>query len=128
MDKSNFRVLWILLVVGFPQARIGVYAQSTESIEYKVCATKKTSSFEKELNEFALKGFHLASNAALSTTTAILSKAKSDNGKKYEYKLIDPVTLKKQKSELLSQGYKFRVTLFDTSGSPLSMLKFWLHR
>lgn len=126
MGIRNSRLFWLLLVVGFIQIKGVLYAQSGEPLEYKVCATKKISTFEKELNNLALKGFRIDPNTKLSTSTAILSKPKSEIGKRYEYKLVDPVAVKKQKSELLSSNFKFIATLFDTSGAPFSTLKFYL--
>jgi hypothetical protein len=128
MPKGNSKILliWLLLAIGIIQTKFELYAQSVKSLEYKICATKKISTFEKELNELALKGFRVDPNTKLSTSTAILSKPKSETGKKYEYKLVDPVALKKQKSGLLSSNYKFIATLFDTSGAPFSTLKFYL--
>jgi hypothetical protein len=126
MGIRNSRLFWLFLVIGFIQIKGVLYAQSGEPLKYKVCATKKISTFEKELNELALKGFRVDPNTKLSTSSAILSKPKSEAGKKYEYKLVDPAAIKKEKRELLSNDYKFIATLFDTSGTPFSMLKFYL--
>lgn len=110
--------LSVFVAIGFA----AVQSQPNESIEYKICATKKVSTFEQELNDLGRNGFRVDPTVKLSTTTALLASTKPSLAQKYEYKLIDSLTLKKHKGELLTQNFAYRATLFDTA-SPFALLK-----
>ena len=119
-----------LVAVGLVSSCLGVTARSEEAApgryEYKLLATSKTSTMEKELNEAADAGFRFEGVMGGETSfggkevVSILSRATGVEAKaRYQYKLLATNrtgTMQKELSEVGEAGYRFRgVTVAKTA-------------
>ena len=84
------------------------------SQEFRFISTTKTSTFEKELNDWAAKGFRFARLAKAFNDLGIgglLAREKEGEGGKYEYKALATNKLSTMKKELeagAAEGFEFR--------------------
>jgi hypothetical protein len=96
---------------------------ATVGIEYKVVATTKTSTMEKELNEAAELGFHY--DAVMGGETAfgghevvvVMSRSEGIKGR-YAYKLLatsKTSTMQKELQQAAESGYEYRGQTIFTS-------------
>ena len=108
---------WCLLVLGQTTA----FAQT----QFKLLATKKTSTMQKELNEAADAGYRFEDVTGGSTTfggsevVVIMSKTANDESKgRYQYKLLatsKTSTMQKEMQEAGDNGFEFTgQTVLDT--------------
>ena len=100
-------------------------AQPPHTTEYRVLATSKTSTMEKELNEAADAGFRL--QAAMGGDTAgggsevvtIMSRNSGSTKNRFTYRLLaasKTSTLEKELQEAAAAGFEYRAqTVFNTS-------------
>ncbi len=86
------------------------------SVEYRVVATNKTSTMEKELNEAAEAGFRFQTVMGGETaiggneTVAVVARSKSGTGR-YSYKLLATSrtsTMEKELREAAAAGFEYR--------------------
>lgn len=91
-------------------------ANTTGTYGYKLLATNKTSTLQKELQEAADAGFHVVGQTVFESlfggkeTAAIVEKSsEADPSVRYEYKLVatsKTSTLQKELQELADQGFE----------------------
>lgn len=100
------------------------YAQSP--IEYKLLATNKTSTMQKEMNEAAASGFRFAgvmggeTSFGGSETVVIMAKdSRQPNGSRFGYKLLatnKTSTMQKELQQAGDEGFEYKgQTVFDTT-------------
>jgi hypothetical protein len=126
-----WRTTWLCLAIVVAAASRGVAgahrapaAQATPGIEYRVLATTKTSTMEKELNQGAEAGFRfdavMGGNTAVggSEVVAIMSKAGETKGR-YAYRLLATSrtsTMEKELREAADLGFEYRAqTVFSST-------------
>lgn len=84
------------------------------SQEFRFISTMKTSTFEKELNEWARQGFQFARLSKAFNEKGIgglLAREKTGEGRKYEYKVLATnklSTIKKELEAAAAEGFEFR--------------------
>ena len=112
----------VVLLVGLMTVSLGITAQSDESaqsqFEYKLLATSKTSTMEKELNQAADAGFRFEGVMGGDTSfggkevVSILSRPVGKVIKaRYQYKLLATSrtsTMQKEMAEAASAGFTYR--------------------
>lgn len=94
------------------------------AVEYKLLATSKTSTMEKELNQAAGEGFRFEGVMGGDTAfggkevVSILGRAVGDSTARYEYKLLatnKTGTMQKEMAEAASNGFVYKgQTISDT--------------
>lgn len=103
----------LIVIVGDGQV---VAAQAKVGIEYRVLATNKTSTMEKELNEAAEAGFRfqvvMGGETAIggNEVAAVVSRAGESRGR-YAYKLLatsKTSTMEKELQEAADAGFEYR--------------------
>lgn len=100
-------VLWIAL---------GLDSASAQTFEYKVLATTKTSTMEKELNEAAEAGFTFAGvmggeTAAGNEVVVVMSRSSRTAGGKSRYRLVATSktgTMQKELQQAGDEGFRYR--------------------
>jgi hypothetical protein len=117
----------VLLVVAVLALTLGARINATASDrpqEFRVLATSKTSTMERELNEAAADGYRFS--MAMGGETAAggqeivvaMVKAESDSGVR-QYKLLATArtsTMQKELQDAASQGYEYRAqTVYETA-------------
>jgi hypothetical protein len=112
-------------LIGFAFVVFAALSAFSQSIEYKVLATNKTSTMEKELNQAAADGFRFEAimggeTYAGSESVAILSrKAGSEAKQRYEYKLLATnrtSTMQKELDFAGNSGFLYKnQTVFNTT-------------
>jgi hypothetical protein len=89
--------------------------EDTAKYSYRLLATTKTSTLQKELSEVADVGFNVVGQTVFESlmggkeTAAIVEKRSSDEAMRYEYKLIatsKTSTLQKEMQQLADQGFR----------------------
>lgn len=102
----------LTIIVGDHQAGV---AQTTSGIEYRVLATSKTSSMEKELNEAAEAGFRFQTVMGGETAVggkeavAVMSRTGESKGR-FGYKLLatsKTSTMEKELQEAADAGFEY---------------------
>jgi hypothetical protein len=87
----------------------------TAKYSYRLLATTKTSTLQKELGDVATAGFNVVGQTVFESlmggkeTTAIVEQRSTDDTLRYEYKLIatsKTSTLQKEVQELAEQGFR----------------------
>lgn len=125
VTKGTATVFVMLLVMA---ASVALEAQGqggeAPEIEYRVLATNRTSTMEKELNEAAEAGFRfqavMGGDTAFggSEVVAVLSRSGNTNGR-YAYKLLATnrtSTMQKEMQEAADAGFEYRgQTVFKSS-------------
>ena len=90
-------------------------AEDTTKYSYRLLATTKTSTLEKELREAAGAGFEMVGQTVFESMTvgkesaAIVEKRSTDAAVRYEYRLVSTAktsTLQKELQELADQGFR----------------------
>jgi hypothetical protein len=95
-------------------------------VEYKLLATNKTSTMQKEMNEAAASGFRYAgvmggeTSFGGSETVVIMTKdARHPNGSRFGYKLLatnKTSTMQKELQQAGDEGFEYKgQTVFDTT-------------
>jgi hypothetical protein len=115
-----FRLIALGLTAGLllcPISAIAVDSDGAEgAIEYRLLATKKTSTMQKELDEAAAQGFRFSAMMGGETlggaevVTVLARPAHSDNPELFEYKLLatsKTSTMQKELNAAGEQGYAY---------------------
>ena len=85
--------------------------------QFRLLATNKTSTMQKEMNEAAAAGYHFESTMGGETSfggsevVVIMSKDAADNKKRYEYKLLatsKTSTMQKELQEAGNAGFEYK--------------------
>jgi hypothetical protein len=108
-------VLATALATAWPITMCSLHAQVKAGFEYRVLATNKTSTMEKELNEGAEAGFRLRSVMGGDTATGgsevVVIMVKADEAKgHYGYKLLatsKTSTMEKELQEAADAGFEY---------------------
>jgi hypothetical protein len=96
----------------------------SEAMSYKLLATNKTSTMEKEMNENATQGFKYAGTMGGQTMggneiVVIMQKNNNAKGTRYEYKLLatrKTSTMEKELNDAGAQGFNYvGQTIYDTT-------------
>jgi hypothetical protein len=99
----------------------------TPSQEFRFISTKMTSTFEKELNDWARQGFQFARLANPSDRPGLgglLAREKEGEGRKYEYKVLATSSLETMKKELeaaAAEGFESRG--IDSRGITITVME-----
>ncbi|HEY7911864.1 MAG TPA: hypothetical protein VIG62_08125 [Blastocatellia bacterium] len=112
-------MILLLSAVSFSQNAVPGY-------EYRLLATNRTSTMQKEMNEAAQSGFRFGGVMGGETafggkeTVVVMSKATSGDAKRrFEYRLLATnrtSTMQKEMQEASDQGYEYKgQTVFDTT-------------
>jgi len=104
---------------------IGAMPQGSANREYKLLATQKTSTMEKELNEAANGGYRFEKAMGGNTgfggkeVVAIMSRNKGETHPRYEYKLLatnKTSTMQKELQDAGNGGFEYREqTVFEST-------------
>ena len=123
-------VLSFLVMAGIAATlALPAFAQSTEGppeYEYKLLATKKTSTMQKELNMMAVEGYRFEGVMGGETsfggneTVSIMGRPKNgEHRARYSYKLLatnKTSTMQKEMQEMGNEGFEYRgQTVFETA-------------
>jgi hypothetical protein len=98
---------------------------ASRGIEYRVLATSKTSTMEKELNDAAEAGFRfltvMGGNTALAGGEVVVVMSRPEAKGRYAYKLLatsKTSTMQKELQQAADTGYHYRgQTVFETAFS-----------
>jgi hypothetical protein len=100
-------------------------AQSADTVDYKLLATKKTSTMEKEMNEAAAAGYRFEgvmggeTSYGGSEVVAIMSKHSGDPTGRFGYKLLatqKTSTMQKELQQAGDEGFEYKgQTVFETA-------------
>ena len=126
LRESCYLILCLVLsgaiYSGAAQARKTV---APAAIQYKLLATSKTSTMEKEINEAAAAGFRLESANGGKTafggseTVAVMSKTADAANGRFQYKLLatsKTSTMQKELQQAGDAGYEYKTqTVFNTA-------------
>ena len=115
-------LLFLLLIPTVAIAQRNSYSQ----IEYKLLATNKTSTMQKEINEAAEQGYRFAgvmggdtSFGGKETVIIMLRDPKDEGAARFRYKLLatnKTSTMQKEIQEAGDEGYDYKgQTVFDTT-------------
>jgi hypothetical protein len=126
IKASTSTLVSALLLTAAVGVRSAAMPETTSSgRDYRLLATQKTSTMQKELNEAAAAGFRFERAMGGSTgfggkeVVVIMSKMKGENSPRYEYKLLatqKTSTMQKELQEAASAGFEYRdQTVFDTT-------------
>ncbi|MEW5974964.1 MAG: hypothetical protein AB1898_04050 [Acidobacteriota bacterium] len=117
----------LLLVIGMDGKLEAIEADEGRAlVKYRVLATKKTSTMEKELNEAAIEGFRfegvMGGDTALGGPEAVVVMSRvaaKEPHPKFEYKLLatsKTSTMQKELSQAAEVGYEYKgQTVFETT-------------
>ncbi|HWB30153.1 MAG TPA: hypothetical protein VG736_06595 [Vicinamibacterales bacterium] len=97
-------------------ADVGAREQRSSAVEYRVLATTKTSTMEKELNEAADAGFHfdaaMGGDTAIGGSEVVVIVARSGDARpRYAYRLLatsKTSTMQKELQEAADAGFEYR--------------------
>ena len=98
-------------------ASLGFAQSSSNAVEYRLLATNKTSTMQKEMNEAADAGFHFEGTMGGETSfggsevVVIMSKDSSDSKKRFTYKLLATSrtsTMQKELQEAGDAGFEYK--------------------
>ena len=119
MKKLIVSVIFCFCVLGFCET--AVFAQ----VQFKVLATNKTSTMEKELNEAASDGFRYEGVTGGKTSfggsevLVILSKHENSNAGRFQYKLLatsKTSTMQKEMQQAGNEGFEYKgQTVFNST-------------
>src|SRR4028118_756471 len=108
MKKSIFASALLLPVtcgICFGQAK-----KSEEDLQYKLLATTKTSTMQKELDETAAKGYRILVGSPTSgTEMAVFLSREATSDAPYKYKLLATTrtgTMQKELNDAAANGYR----------------------
>jgi hypothetical protein len=109
----------LLLLIGVQV----VQAQESGTVEYRVLATNKTSTMQKEMQEAAEAGYHfggvMGGETAFGGSEVVVVMVKDDARGSYGYRLLatnKTSTMQKEMQEAGDAGYQYRgQTVFNTT-------------
>lgn len=118
--KSSACMLFCLVVFQVATA----FAQAPSKVDYRVLATSKTSTLEKEMNEAAAAGFRFAATMGGETAiggkeaVAVMSRVEGGEPDRYEYKLLATnrtSTMQRELREAAERGFEYKgQTVFES--------------
>jgi len=119
------RLAYLVVVLSGFASSLSAAPKTDEGVEYKLLATSKTSTLEKELNEAAAAGYRFEAVMGGETSfggneiVAIIARsAGAASGAQYKYKLLATSktgTMQKEMNEFGVSGYSYRdQTIADT--------------
>lgn len=92
-----------------------VAAHAADAIEYRVLATSKTSTMEKEMKEAAAAGFRyggtMGGGTAFGGNEVVVIMTKAGPAQRYEYRLLatsKTSTMQRELEEAAASGYQYR--------------------
>ena len=118
----NVRVFLVLIVLCLTVGRSDALAQ--ERIDYKLLATSKTSTMEKELNEAASAGFRFqhvmgGESAVGGKEVIVVMRSVAQDKGRYAYRLLatsKTSTMQKELQEASDAGYEYKgQTIFEST-------------
>lgn len=119
------RLVSLLLVVIGLAAASPARAQDVARFEYRVLATSRTSTLEKEMNEAAAAGFRFAATMGGETAiggkeaVAVMSRPTGGNPDRYEYVLLATnrtSTMQRELQAAAERGFEYRgQTVFESA-------------
>src|SRR3989337_1785802 len=106
----------IMAVVALGLWRPAAHAQTSAAVEFRVLATNKTSTMEKELNEAAEAGFRfqavMGGDSAFGGKEGVAVMSRGGTGRgRYSYKLLATTktsTMQKELQEASDAGFQYR--------------------
>ena len=121
--KEMTRRLVLMTVAG---AAFSAASAADGPLEYRILATSKTSTMEKELNEAAADGFHFAkamggktANGGQEVVVAMVKEAGASGRSGFRYKLLatnKTSTMQKEMQSMADEGYEYvDQTVFQTA-------------
>jgi hypothetical protein len=104
------------LVVAFSLSSAVVTGTAAETVEYRVLATNKTSTMEKEMRDAAAAGFRFGGTMGGDTAfggneVVVLMTKASGGGQRYEYRLLatsKTSTMQRELQEAAGAGFEYR--------------------
>jgi hypothetical protein len=91
-------------------ACVAIKAQDTENLQYKLLATTRTSTMQKEINETAAQGYRIIVGAPTSGSEMALFLSKDGTvAQPYQYKLLATTrtgTMQKELNDMAGEGYR----------------------
>jgi hypothetical protein len=104
------------LVVAFSLSSAVVAGTAAETVEYRVLATNKTSTMEKEMRDAAAAGFRFGGTMGGDTAfggneVVVLMTKASGGGQRYEYRLLatsKTSTMQRELQEAAGAGFEYR--------------------
>ena len=107
--KKNIFAFALLLLVGCGLC-FGQVKKSEEDLQYKLLATTKTSTMQKELEETAAKGYRILVGSPTSgTEMAIFLSREATTENPYQYKLLATTrtgTMQKELNDAAANGFR----------------------
>lgn len=108
--RTSLSIAILALVVAAPAA-----AQTKDTIDYRVLATSKTSTMQKEMNEVAGTGYRFMSvmggeTAFGGSEVVVIMGRTSNDAAKYEYRLLATnrtSTMQKELQQAADRGYEY---------------------
>jgi hypothetical protein len=104
---------------------ISVSTYTAQNIQYRVLATNRTSTMEKELNDAAASGFRCETTMGGESTfggkevIAVMSRSAGDSSDRFRYRLLatnKTSTMQKELQSAARDGYVYRrQTVFETT-------------
>lgn len=108
--KQKIWIFALLLLVGCGGIGFGQTKKGEEDLQYKLLATTKTSTMQKELDETAAKGYRILVGSPTSgTEMAIFLSREASPENPYKYKLLATTrtgTMQKELNEAAAEGYR----------------------
>ena len=125
MSKLTKITRSVLLVTAASLA-IGIAAKGADALDYRILATSKTSTMDKELNEAAADGYRFAkamggktANGGQEVVVAMEREAAASSRSAFRYKLLatsKTSTMQKEMQSLADEGYEYvDQTVFQTA-------------
>lgn len=109
--------IFITLMAGYSHL-MQAGAQSCDQVEYKLLATTRANTLEKELNEVAQQGFRFEREAqaiGLSTLTVLVARPHgAATAQRYAYKTVNPTEFRKRQLALSTEGFIFRAAFLPS--------------
>jgi hypothetical protein len=115
----------VALMIGGASGVVAMRGRAADTIDYRVVATLRTGTMEKELNDAAGAGFRFQAVMGGETAVggkevvAIVSRASGGGGSRYQYKLLatnKTSTMEKELQAASDAGYEYRgQTVFDST-------------
>jgi len=125
MTNRILSALSVFLILSSIGVLLAAMPQSSGSRDYKLLATQKTSTMQKELNDAADAGYRFERAMGGQTgfggkeVVSIMSRTKGDARPRYEYKLLatnKTSTMQKELQEAANLGFEYRdQTVFETT-------------
>jgi hypothetical protein len=123
VQRREFANLLVMSCLGFTPGLLSAQ-ESSDTYSYRVLATNKTSTMQKEMNEAAEAGYRFekamgGNTLGGSEVVVVMSKNNASPSARYAYKLLatsKTSTMQKELQEVGEEGFDYKdQTVFDTS-------------